>query len=66
MTAHPLRTVDGLLDRYDETLVEWYRSMLPESRAKLLAKAVLADVSPDNPIHRELARMVVEDCEHAH
>jgi single-stranded DNA-specific DHH superfamily exonuclease len=63
MTAQALRTVDAALDRYDETLIEWYRSLPAESRASLLAKSVLADVSPDNPIHRELARMVLADME---
>jgi hypothetical protein len=63
MTAQPLRIVDAALDRYDETLIEWYRSMPPTSRAILLAKSVLADVSPSNPSHRELARMVLADQE---
>jgi len=63
MTAQPLRTVDDALDSYTSSIVEAYRAMPPDSRARLLARAVLNDVDPRDPIHRELARMVLADQE---
>ena len=63
MTAQPLTAVDDALDSYTSSIVEEHRALPPDSRARLLARAVLQDVDPRDPIHRELARMVLADQE---
>ena len=52
---------EEILERGERILIETYKDMAPEMRARLLARSVLSGIDVDSPTMQALAKMVFAD-----